>query len=290
MAEIAPFPTREAAPLGHVEVVSVDRIDVVDRLRPVDPDWATALADDIGKRGLGTPLAVRHLPGRGPRLVFGAHRLAAVKLLGWSEVEVRAFRGTAEEARAWEIAENLVRRELGALDRAAFTAELYELERKRVGWEDGRSAHAAAADRRWAKDASANMAKASELDEAVAAKVGLSARSIQRQLELFRGLDARVRAALAGLPVAENGAQLRLLARQPAATQLRIVEQLRAGDVQSVAQGVALASPSAAADPAKKRYATMLATWSRMSLHERKLLLRDLPLPAGVTLAFGGRA
>lgn len=290
MAEIAPFQAREAAPLGPAETVAVDRIEVGQRLRPVDPDWVAFMASELAKNGLGTPIWVRWLPGRGPRLVAGAHRLAAARLLGWETIQAQMFRGDADQARMWEIAENLVRRDLGALDRAAFTAELYELERRRAGVDDGRSAHAAAADRRWARDASDKLSGALELEDAVASKVGLSTRSIRRHLELFRGLDARVRANLAGLPAAENASQLRLLARQPAAVQLRIVEQLRAGDVQTVAQGVALASPSAAPDPAKKRYSTMLATWGRMSVHERKLLLGDLPLPAGVTLSFGGRA
>ncbi len=290
MAEVAPLRPRETAPLGPAEPLAVDRIEAADRLRPVDPDWVAFMASELAKNGLGTPIWVRWLPGRGARLVAGAHRLAAARSLGWETIQVQVFRGDADQARMWEIAENLVRRDLGALDRAAFTAELYELERKRAGWEDGRSAHAAAADRRWAKDASANLSKASELEEAVAAKVGLSERSIRRQLELHRGLDARVRASLAGLPVTENAAQLRLLARQPAAVQLRIGEWLRTGDVQTVGQGVDRIQPRAPADPADKRLSAFVGAFARAGGPERRELLRAIEkmLPRGVALDLGG--
>ncbi|VTZ27245.1 conserved hypothetical protein [Methylocella tundrae] len=57
-------------------------------------------------------------------LVAGAHRLAAAKKLGWSEIPcLTLYDEPDEQARLWEIAENLHRAELTALERSELISE-----------------------------------------------------------------------------------------------------------------------------------------------------------------------
>jgi len=51
-------------------------------------------------------------------LVAGGHRLEAFRRLGWARIPCIIFDGTAAEAKLWRIAENLMRLELTALERA----------------------------------------------------------------------------------------------------------------------------------------------------------------------------
>ena len=273
------------------ERVRLDRIEVTDRIRAIDPDWVEALAADMEKRGPVSPIELRPLPGGRLRLVHGAHRLAAYTLLGWTDADVDVLDQDALTARGREISENLMRRELSPLDRAAFLAELYEIERQTHGWEAGVSQQSYAVQRRWAKHTGVMMASVSGLSDSVAAKVGLSASTLKRDLELHRGLTSSARAMLAGTDVPNNGAQLRLLSRQPADAQARIAKMIRDGGARSVADAVAQLSGKIAATPEAKRLSAFIGSFQRMSVRERRAALAQLEeigLPRGVVLQIAG--
>jgi ParB family transcriptional regulator, chromosome partitioning protein len=116
-----------------VEAMPVDGIVVGKRFRQVDQEWANALAQSISTVGLRTPITVRILPeilgADGvalqdvPVLVAGLHRLEAVKLLGWEDIDAFVVAGDDKDARLWEIAENLHRKDLTAQERAEQVAE-----------------------------------------------------------------------------------------------------------------------------------------------------------------------
>lgn len=288
MGELVAIPTAEpAAPRGLL--LDVAAVEVGQRLREVDADWAEALAVSIERDGgLIHPIEVRVLPGGRHRLVVGAHRLAAYRLRGWMRIEAIAFQGSALDARAREIAENVMRRELSPFDRAAFVAELYEVERERAGLEGEAHNNAVGAKARWARDASDMMSDAYRLQDQVAAKVGFSTRTLRRELELHIRLNPAVRLLLAGHPVCGNAAQLRLLARQP--DQVKVARLLKEGVVATVAQAVERLSPSAPLDAASKHFNTALAAFSRLSVRDQRRFLRELQddklLPQGVKISF----
>lgn len=95
----------------------VDAIEVSDRMRDrCDEDAVTRLMDSIRKIGLQTPISVRWV-GDDLMLVAGRHRLEAVRRLGWDSVDCIRMDGTDDEARMWEIAENLHRADLTVLER-----------------------------------------------------------------------------------------------------------------------------------------------------------------------------
>ena len=187
VAELAPDSLQPAPVVARNSVaLSVADIEVGPRLRATDDDWAEAIAVSIERDGgLIHPIEVRPLPGGRHRLVVGGHRLRAYQMRGWPRIEAVLFTGDALAARAREIAENVIRRTLSPYDRAAFVAELYEVERARAGLDADAPNNAVGARARWASDASDMMSDAYQLQEQVAAKVGLSSRTLRRDLELF---------------------------------------------------------------------------------------------------------
>jgi ParB-like chromosome segregation protein Spo0J len=101
-----------------------DDIVVRDRLRELNPDIVERLKESIGRIGLKTPLSVRFLnDDDGYQLVTGRHRLQAAIELGIEWVPVREETGSELDARMWEIAENLHRAELTALERDTHITE-----------------------------------------------------------------------------------------------------------------------------------------------------------------------
>src|SRR5215472_2951573 len=101
-------------------------IIIGERLRPLNAERVAELERSIAAIGLETPITIRHTEGK-PMLIAGAHRLQAVKNLGWTEIPVREFDGDDRVARMWEISENLHRAELTVLERSEQTAEWMRL-------------------------------------------------------------------------------------------------------------------------------------------------------------------
>ena len=90
------------------------------RMRPLNAERVADLERSIGALGLQHLITVRYTDNkptplsavdhaRQAVLIAGAHRLQAVKNLGWSEIPIREFDGDDRAARMWEIAENLHR-------------------------------------------------------------------------------------------------------------------------------------------------------------------------------------
>lgn len=70
----------------------VSDIIVGKRLRPwLDPAAVKSIAAAFKKEGQRRPILVR-TDGKRPRLVAGARRLAAAKLLGWEHIECKALK------------------------------------------------------------------------------------------------------------------------------------------------------------------------------------------------------
>ena len=87
----------------------VDKIIIRKRHRKVDQSKVEALAKSIDETGLISPIIINQ-----SNLVAGAHRLAAVKMLGWKHVQVSPMGDMNDEEtlELIEIDENLFRNEL----------------------------------------------------------------------------------------------------------------------------------------------------------------------------------
>lgn len=115
--------------------VTPEEIVIPPRLRSgLNEESVASLVQSIKQIGLRTPLTVREDKDEDGELtvvlVAGRHRLEACKRLGMELVDCIIFKGTETEARLWEIAENLHRADLTAVERADHIAEWIKLAEK----------------------------------------------------------------------------------------------------------------------------------------------------------------
>lgn len=124
------------------ENILAEAIQVGQRKRSLVSAKVEEMARSISDIGLRTPLTVRVLDEAAdadgvitngvPVLVAGHHRLAAVRQLGWETVPCIVLDGDERDARLWEIAENLHRADLSAVERAEHVDEWRKLTLEKV--------------------------------------------------------------------------------------------------------------------------------------------------------------
>lgn len=258
--------------------IPIELIDVTGRLRRVDPAHVEGLKHSIEAGGLSTPVVVTPIEGERFRLVAGAHRLAAVKLIGTSDtILARIARGDDLQLRLMEIDENLVRHELRPWDRAVFLArrkEIYDTlhpEAKRGAKgrqviEKGQTANFAV----WAKSFSKDTAE----------RVGLSDRSVRLAVSIVSKIAPSLHEVIAGLPLADNQAELEALAKQGPERQAEVVKLLtrdtdplpRVRDAVAVLENRRV-TPAAERD---KAYQQLLGLWNRSPKAAQRLFIHHL--------------
>jgi len=199
-----------------------------DRLRPVDMDVAAAIAASFEERGQITPVTVRRTPAKNKgstpyTLIAGGHRCAAAVILGWAELDAIVVQADGAEAQLLEIAENLYRAELSALDRAVFVLKYREL------WEEARGKikrgrYAAEKDH---DDPFRTFAPGRELSKDVHERLGFGPASFKRINRIGQNLHPTLRAAVRGTPAERDQAKLLKLAKLPVDDQLRVAAALK---------------------------------------------------------------
>ena len=282
-------PLHEEA-LADFILIRTDEIDAVDRLRPIDMVWAEALGQVMAREGQDIPIQVCRLPGKNRwTLVVGAHRLEGAKAAGIEYLKAEVVSADRDDRRLREVRENLWRSDLAPVDRAAFIAEAVAIHKRRAGIDpaaDGRVGSAAA---RWQKavkdeavDATLTVRGVYGFVEAVAAELGFSHQTIERDLMLYRRLAPSVVERLRGArhPILKNATQLRALAKLEGADQAKALNAL-VGDAgeepcKTVADAIKRTQPPRApTKPDQKRFNTILDTISRMSAAERLALFQS---------------
>jgi ParB-like chromosome segregation protein Spo0J len=108
-------PNSQPATSSDVKLIDIGKIKVVDGRRKPNQKKVQDLVRSIRVIGLRTPVTVKYSPG-GPELVTGLHRVEAAKILGWETIPSIEMVGDKVLARLWQIAENLHRAELTALE------------------------------------------------------------------------------------------------------------------------------------------------------------------------------
>lgn len=246
-----------------IERVALDKIDVGDRLREVDPAYVDVLKASIlanrttAHSGLLSPIEIR-VTEDGYRLVAGGHRYAAITAIGDDTIDAMITNLNDLQARLREIDENLVRRELSALDRAGFLAQ-----RKSV-WETmypetARGKKGALS--RW-YDANEKISFASDAAE----KAGLSMRAVQMDIKIWLNLSEESRERVRGTWLADHQGQLKALSKLGPDLQAKVLDAL-------LRPNTPVANVSAAVDevegtrrveksPEDKAYDTLLSDWS----------------------------
>ena len=279
---------------GDLFDAPIDIIDNTGGRRPIDPDWAAALGHLMVVRGQRQPVGLRRT-ATGFKTVWGYHRVEGRRLTERPYVRAILVTGDERDFREAEISENLFRRALAPLERAADVADLVAIQKARLGVRSDASPQSVAATARWADrinlevaDATDTMSDAFGWTSQVADALDLTERTIRRDLELVRGLKPDVVAAIQSLPVAQNASQLRTLARLPAGEQRAVADLLTEGTAKGVTDALATMRQRPIPDPAKKAVSAIRGNWSRLSDKDLKGLIRDLPMPPGVTLIIDG--
>jgi len=200
-------------------------IFVGERLRGLDDNAVTELAQSIDKRGLINPIIVDDMG----YLVAGYHRLEAVRKLGWKEVSVIVAKVGDLEAQLIEIDENLIRKELTILEKCGLHAlrkEYYESLNPEARHGGDRKSPKARSKRHdgvsksYAQDA--------------AEKTRQSERTVQRMAKLGKDLGPEVQELLKGSPVADRGTELKKLAKLPPETRRAVAQKIADGKATSV--------------------------------------------------------
>jgi len=112
-----------------IEQVFVDGVDVGERLRPLNEAAVQSLVESMGRLGLLQPITVYTPDNNRIILVAGYHRLEAARRLEWDEIDCIFVNADEIECQLREIAENLHRAELTALERDEHIAKWVELVR-----------------------------------------------------------------------------------------------------------------------------------------------------------------
>lgn len=196
------------------ELVEIDSILIEDRSRAVDPVWVDALAAAFRATEMLNPITLWRSP-EGPRLVAGAHRLAAQVqnketyiMAKWSEAE------TFEAAKVLEITENIVRRDLSALDRAE---HLFDL---KTAYEELHPETKKGGDVK-SETARKNLSEMISFSSDAAEKVGLSPRAIQLAVAMWKGLSPASKATAQGTWLADHQAGLMQLSKESVGKQAK---------------------------------------------------------------------
>lgn len=223
-----------------MKTIAIDLIDDTNRLRPVNMDWAETIAASVEQKGLDTPISVRPTEGGRFILVAGGHRLAAMKLLGWTELKVGdhvIIRDMSDlQARLAEIDENLIRHELTPLDRAIFLAQ-----RKEV-YEAMHPETAHGGDRKSKKTKDEIKSQTLRLDlparftAEASERVGLSERTIQLALMLVEKLSPKTIDALRGTALERNFSALMTLAQEGHTDQFALAKLIASGECANLQQ------------------------------------------------------
>lgn len=111
-----------------IERVPVDSIDVGERLRPLNEAAVLRLVESFRALGQLQPISVYSPTDSTVSLVAGGHRLEAARRLEWDDIEVVFVTGDEIIREMQEIAENLHRADLSALERDEQVARWIELQ------------------------------------------------------------------------------------------------------------------------------------------------------------------
>lgn len=202
--------------IDDIVLIDIDSIIIEDRSRDVDPDWAAALAVIFKTGEMLHPVSL-WASERGPRLVAGAHRIAAHLINGEAQIAARWSKAaTFAEAKILEITENIARRELSALDRAHHLSDLKD------AYEEAHPEAKRGGDKQTA-EAREKLTEIISFSSDAADKVGLSDRAIRMSVAMWKGLTDTTKLMARGTWLADHQAGLMQLSKVSPSIQAKAI-------------------------------------------------------------------
>jgi ParB/RepB/Spo0J family partition protein len=258
----------------QIESIDIEIIDVLAGHRCPDGESVARLAASIERIGLRTPVTVRYMPDRPSTsgtddsyvLVTGAHRLAAVKKLGWTKIDCFVSDCDEVDAQLWEIAENLHRAELSVLERDEQIARWVDLTNQK------------------ARQLSAPVGGAQPKEEGkrkAAKELGVDEADVRRAVKVAAiAPEAKQAARVAGLD--DNRSALLSAAKEatPEAQVAKISELAQAKINRPTAKPAKLAdAPLNDFETTEKQVAGLMAAWNRAGAEAREQFLSRIDKP-----------
>ncbi len=259
--------------------VAVSSIHIGERLRPIDMDYAEAIAASMSEHGQISPIMIRKTPakkGTPYTLVAGGYRTTAATLLSWTEIDAIVVKADAVEAQLLEISENLYRNELNPLDRAIFVMkyrELWEEKHGKINPKGGRPSE------KHRNDYGVIFAGGRELSERVKERFGFGQSTYEKVTSIGKNLDPVLRQAVRGTTAENDQSQLLTLAKLPREDQIAVAAALKhTPDVKKV---LAFTKPPAlvTTPPAPSQsiiFTKLIAAWDEASEETRDSFLEHI--------------
>ena len=221
----------------HSMGVPIADIVVEGRLRAVDSDAATHLAESMAQQGQLVPIHVRTLEEGGFKLAAGAHRIAAAELLGWTEIEAFIIDDIPEdELVLLEIDENLYRAELIPAHKSLFFArrkEVYQRLYPETAHGGDHTSLKYKENSKWpnrplAQDGQdSSQTRAPSFVEDTAASTPWSPRTVRRYTRIGERLDPDLLEALASTPIGHRTGDLERIADMEPEDQQELLARLK---------------------------------------------------------------
>lgn len=213
--------------------VDISEIVIPKGRRSTKPEKVASIAASIKAVGLLQPIGLTE----DLRLIFGRHRVEACKSLGHIRIAARIIDADAMHLELAEIDENLERAELTALEHSEQLArrkEIYEAMHPET--KAGKS-QAAGMNRSQGNNVGDKMSPTFTAD--TAEKMGISERTVERDVALAESLPEEVRDAVRDTPVADNKSELKKLAALPPKEQAKAARAIESGKAETVKEATA---------------------------------------------------
>lgn len=182
--------------------------------RAVDESKVRELAQSMAEIGLINPITVT----QNNTLITGAHRLAAAKLLGWTEIEATVSELEGIRAELAEIDENLMRHELHYIDRGqAFERRDELLTKAGLRAKAGDNQHTRGSEIISPPKTTASIAK----------DIGVTARTVQQEKQIARDILPEAQEAIKAADLPKTDALK--IARMEPREQMKVAERLSEG-------------------------------------------------------------
>lgn len=246
-----------------IEQVFVDGVDVGERLRPLHEPTVESLVESMGRLGLLQPITVYTPDNNRIILVAGYHRLEAARRLEWDEIDCIFVNADEIECQLREIAENLHRAELTALERDEHIAKWVEL---------------VAAKNKLAQDApvSGGRGKTGGINAATR-ELGVERTAAQRAVKVASLSDEAKQAARETGLDKNRSALLKAAKESAPAEQVRTITELALAKV---------AKPQKPADPplndfetTERQVSALMSAWNRAGREAREQFLSRIDQP-----------
>ena len=256
--------------------IPLSSIFVGDRARPVDEDYAQAIAANMQERGLIAPITVRSTPAKKKfpyTLVAGGHRYRGAAINGWGEIDALVVEADAAEAQLIEISENLFRNELSALDRALFVMKFRE------AWEDknGKIDRTANLKQSKGNDYPSVFGNGRALSSQVCERLGFGPETYKKVNQIGQNLHPSLRSAIRGTAAERDQSKLLRLCRLPADDQVKIAAALKQHPDLDAAMGF-LKPGKTEVDPQAQLLERLMSTWEKASEATREEFLQHIGL------------